>query len=74
MKDRTFTQNEIPKGTERTKTVAFRYSFFRVKLCSDRVKANAKAKHFDDICRLFFDLSVCLFFDPFRFHSRFRLV
>ena len=38
----------------------------RIKLCSDRTKADAKAKIFFDVCRLFLDL--------FCFRSHFRLV
>ena len=44
-----------------------------VKLCSDKVKANTKAKIFIDVCCLFVD-DFCLYFDLFRCYSRFHLV
>ena len=47
------------------------YSF--VKAHSHQAKAEAKAKIFVDVCRLFYNL-FCLFFAVFGFCSRFRLV
>ena len=44
-----------------------------VKLCSDRAKANAKAKIFFNVCRWFFD-PLHLFFDLFHFRSSLRFV